>query len=488
MARWLSYEAEQLMAKGAASIMRYDEMRAVLKNHFRVALQRKQDHIAAHGRLDHLEVAALSNGYAFAQEAEQAKQDIFNGLVQSDDDLIDGFSRRYGLTLEPGTDAYAQFRTEMRRAYRDYCKAALDYDQSLGTYSYTDSMPVQSDQARDETPKVTLEKIVQRFVDEEMRAERWTRHSADQKRQYLDVLQEILGKGRDIGSVRAPEAQKVKETLLRYPKNRNKNPKTRGLSLEAVLELKGIETLTVRTINAYLQTYAALFAWARRNGYVQENAFDGVSLREKRRSQEADRDAFSPAQVDHMLRELLTNKAGLIRKEFQKWGPLIGIYSGARLNEICQIHLKDIRQIDGIWCFDLNDEGEGKKLKNMSSRRCVPIHSQLLENGFLDYVSVVRERGAERLFPDFSYSAKEGYGRTLGRWFNERFLVELGIKTEALVFHSLRHTMVTRLMQAGVEENLVKAIVGHTREGVTQQHYFKQGYTVTQLKDALERY
>lgn len=35
---------------------------------------------------------------------------------------------------------------------------------------------------------------------------------------------------------------------------------------------------------------------------------------------------------------------------------------------------------------------------------------------------------------------------------------------------------------------MVKAVVGHTRQGVTQQHYFKQGYTVSQLRDAIEKF
>jgi len=56
-----------------------------------------------------------------------------------------------------------------------------------------------------------------------------------------------------------------------------------------------------------------------------------------------------------------------------------------------------------------------------------------------------------------------------------------------LVFHSYRHTVVTRLMQVDVPEPIVKALVGHTREGVTQQHYFQQGYTLKQLSDALEK-
>ena len=33
---------------------------------------------------------------------------------------------------------------------------------------------------------------------------------------------------------------------------------------------------------------------------------------------------------------------------------LWALYSGARLNEICQLRFEDIKQQDGIWCFDIN--------------------------------------------------------------------------------------------------------------------------------------
>ena len=199
------------------------------------------------------------------------------------------------------------------------------------------------------------------------------------------------------------------------------------------------------------------------------------------------RAAFSPEHCKVILHELLHNQRGLIRKDYQKWGPLIGLYTGARLGEIAQLRLDDIKQHEGIWCFDLNEE-DGKQLKTAGSKRLVPVHSQLIEQGLLEHVEVMREQGREKLFPEFAYCPKNGWGRNLGQWFNNRFLVALGIKTKELVFHSLRHTMITRLSQSDVPEPVVKALVGHAQEGVTQQHYFREGYKLSQLRDAIEAF
>jgi integrase len=67
-------------------------------------------------------------------------------------------------------------------------------------------------------------------------------------------------------------------------------------------------------------------------------------------------------------------------------------------------------------------------------------------------------------------------------------LPELGPGDQGLVFHCLRHTMITRLAQAGVEEPKVKALVGHSQTGVTFSTYFREGFLPLQLRDAINRF
>ncbi|MCF3931848.1 tyrosine-type recombinase/integrase [Acuticoccus sp. M5D2P5] len=76
----------------------------------------------------------------------------------------------------------------------------------------------------------------------------------------------------------------------------------------------------------------------------------------------------------------------------------------------------------------------------------------------------------------------------MSRWFNQQFTKGVGIKSKSHVFHSFRHTMVTRLAQAGVAEPVHLSLVGHERQGVTQQVYLREGFTLRQLKDAIDRF
>lgn len=59
------------------------------------------------------------------------------------------------------------------------------------------------------------------------------------------------------------------------------------------------------------------------------------------------------------------------------WAPLIALYSGMRLEEICPLHLSDIIKEDGVLCFSINEErggsGDVKHVKSSAGIRKVPV-------------------------------------------------------------------------------------------------------------------
>jgi integrase len=143
--------------------------------------------------------------------------------------------------------------------------------------------------------------------------------------------------------------------------------------------------------------------------------------------------------------------------------------------------------VNGVLCFNFTDDGgEGydgygeddtgkekskKKLKNEASKRIVPIHSKLIELGFLDVLNAQKKRVTPtQLFPKFTYEKGNGYGRNLGRWFGN-LLTRLELKTEKLVFHSIRHTVARKLRNARAGEADIANILGHSQKGVTMGIY-----------------
>ena len=80
------------------------------------------------------------------------------------------------------------------------------------------------------------------------------------------------------------------------------------------------------------------------------------------------------------------------------WAPLIALYSGMRLEEICQLHLSDIVKMDGVLCFSINEESGGsgyvKHVKSSAGIRKVPVHPHLWDE--LGLEKFVASRWAKR--------------------------------------------------------------------------------------------
>jgi len=149
------------------------------------------------------------------------------------------------------------------------------------------------------------------------------------------------------------------------------------------------------------------------------------------------------------------------------WLPLLGLHTGARLEELCQLHLADIRQEDGsgVWFLDINDQGD-KHLKTSAGSRMVPIHPTLVDLGLLDRVKALRAKGESRMFPGLEVRPSTGNlsGR-VGQWFT-RYRRSCGVggaggEKSAKVFHSFRHTLITRAKFLGLDRRAVKELVGH---------------------------
>lgn len=472
---------------GIAYGMRHEELRSVLTEHFRQLLNDAKTEMNDTGPLSELDRQTYETSKRVAKQAR--KTDTPLSLVKSDNDLLVRFIAKYDLDIKEGSSEYDWLDREMKLSFHGFLKAVLAYDKSLQRYDF-DTGPASSIAVMAQPAKaagMTIADVAAAYSKERQRGNAWAAKTVIEKADHVKLLEEILGGDTDVRTLTAMEAKRVKDTLLAYPRNRSKNPLTRGKPLAEVLNRPGIEIIQVATINKYLQTYHELFEWAKQNHHTNENYFSGLAVRQTKRSKEGDRDAYTDDQICLILRTVLHNKDGLVTKPYQKWATLIGIYTGARLGEIAQLELKDIHQEDGIWVFNMNEEGDRKSLKTSAARRLVPIHSKLIEAGLLGYVQAMADKKATRLFPDFSYDPKNGWGRQQSRWFNDRLLVQLGLKTKTRVFHSLRHTVNTRLLQAGVADPLVKSIIGHEQDGMTHRQYFKEGFTLQQRNEAMQK-
>ena len=79
-----------------------------------------------------------------------------------------------------------------------------------------------------------------------------------------------------------------------------------------------------------------------------------------------------------------------INKPERYWVTLLSAYSGARLNEICQLNVDDISKTDGIWPTNSNGDSADKSTNTKSGNRVIPLHPKLLSLGFLNYLYQIK--------------------------------------------------------------------------------------------------
>ena len=97
---------------------------------------------------------------------------------------------------------------------------------------------------------------------------------------------------------------------------------------------------------------------------------------------------------------------------------LIGVLSGARLDKIAQLRVKDLKQDEetGIWFFDIGTDG-GRSIKTTSSRRQVPVHQDLIRLGLIRHRQQSLEADGDLWFQDWRRnrdgSATRMHGRAL---------------------------------------------------------------------------
>lgn len=157
-------------------------------------------------------------------------------------------------------------------------------------------------------------------------------------------------------------------------------------------------------------------------------------------------------------------------RDWRYWLPWLALYSGARLNELAQLHVADVRQEHEQWILHVTNEGsEGKRTKTGGSQRVVPVHSRLIELGFDKYHARIVALGKKQLF-DVQPDARGYYSGTPSKFFGG-YLKDIGVKSgRDLNFHSFRHTAADAFRRAGFADEEFAPILGHTKATTTGKY------------------
>lgn len=293
-----------------------------------------------------------------------------------------------------------------------------------------------------------------------------------ESRHTLRLFAGVIGEDIPVASLTQDHVRAFFEGVRHWPSNATKRPAYRDLSVPEVIKLakKNLEPEPAAwTMAKHRQRLSVFLVSLLQGKHLTVNPLDGIRAISTPDAEDKG-SPFTDAELQAIFDPV----------EFPKWaskyahrwfGPILGLYSGARVNEIAQLRLEDIETIDGVPGFFVRQGGKGQSVKNRNSRRFVPLAKSVIESGFLDYVEEARRAGGEQLFPDLPNSTGLGFGRQLSRQFSV-YIKRQGVSAVGQGFHGFRHTMASKLDEAGVSASAIAAVTGHgTGQTVLERFY-----------------
>lgn len=234
------------------------------------------------------------------------------------------------------------------------------------------------------------------------------------------------------------------------------------------------------TINKLLTKAKMCLDYGLMNGQLEgRNPIERMKLT---KDVDSKRRAFTDEELERLLVRVeaeyqFTRHTAHTTSEARRWATLVSVVTGARSAEVCHLIKRDIVTIDKMVCIDINEDGDGKSVKNKHSVRLVPLTDGAYGfdlTSFLSWVDAQPDDGPLFRMTPSAYSS----------WFNSRVLTEALPDADNVSLHSLRHWLATRMKERGV--NLVDAqgILGHSSQSITYDLYGK-GHAVGRLADAL---
>jgi integrase len=325
----------------------------------------------------------------------------------------------------------------LRRAVQEWAWMSLD---RRSPHIPGMAAPTQIDTTADPSP--TLTRLYEKYVGE-------AKPLADTQAQHQVVIRKFIAQFGDlqIAEITKAQAIKFKDALVGQPGRSG-------------------QTLKPSTINKSLGYMVTILGYAANNKMITINPFSGVEAAGETKSE---RVPFDPEDLTKLFGPLLDDQSPLIR-----YLGLIGLFMGARINEIAQLWRGDVLVREGVQCVRFSHNRHPDQRVKTRTERIVPIHPKVIELGFLDFVRTIPE--------DASLFSIRRAGATT-RW--ATYSDKCGVIDPDKVHHSLRHNFTDGCRAAGVEEAVQDRITGHNSPKMGRR--YGKGYTLPVLLGELSK-
>lgn len=353
-----------------------------------------------------------------------------------------------------------------------------------GSAPFGQPVPVPDEPEPPFDPDITA--VAERLAEKMSGRGRATEKTAYQIRNTAALLIEATGIT-DVRHLKQSDMAVFCKMMSRLPPTYRKSAKERDMPLADIVaraaEKSGKIGLAPGTVNRNLGFIMQLVTHAKAEGILMQGVIDIKDLRERDRIDDQEKVfPFDRSEVRKLFMGSIwtgcrgaarrTAAGTMIIKDGLYWIPLIAAYTGARREEIAGLSRSDILDEDGIPAFHFTFT-EVRRLKNLQSKRKVPIHEHLIELGFLHHVQNIDEG---RIFPELKRKSElANLGDDIHYNFRTMLNKQLGPVGVERKFHSFRHYVTDELRSNDEVTKLTRDhILGHAVTSTGDRIYGKR--------------
>lgn len=313
--------------------------------------------------------------------------------------------------------------------------------------------------------------IIDLYIKTKINDGEWKKEIIPDIKSRLSYLVDILN-DMNIQDVTREDMRRLRDTLKLLPPNRSRKKEYRGKTIEQLIIIKHAQVLSAKTINIVVEAISSLFEWCIREKILEFNPAKKLQVKDERLDIDL-REPFSESDLDSIFAHPIFSQQKFKNPAFY-WAPIIALYTGMRLEEICQLYCEDIYAINEIYVFDVNDKPSksgvrDKRIKTKNAKRIIPVHAKLIDLGIINYKQNI-EKKSERLFPMLNKNGSvTKYGKQPSKVFS-KVVMEChidGIKS----FHSFRHTFSNFFKNKLMHNDIFREMYGHTNQYLAGKQY-----------------
>ena len=431
----------------------------------------------------------------------------FEPIVASE---IARIEARTGVTLDPDSETYhvlrealvrarlAAIEGRLRAAHGQPSEPPASFLGARGVDPVTlrpiVALPRPQIRVRADGQGMTFSEAAARYLDEAQRdaTAKLSEHTRRQRETVFRLFKDFTNDA-PLAAIDRRTAADFLDVVAKLDPDWHAIPNAQKLTIGELVEKSANRSgqLSNRTINIYATALNSVFKWADKRGHFEgRNPFQGQSRKTgdgtgwRAYSVEELSKLFGTALLRDTSTEQRIRPAKHTFDNAMAWVPLVALYSGMRSNEICQMRAADVQRKDRVWIFNVSAEGIGQSLKTEAATRIVPVHSELIRCGFLEYLNALPSDG--QLWPALKPGGPDG---KFNHYFAKRFTLyrrNAGVTAPRTSFHSFRKNAAQALKDALTTPAEIAELIGHER-GFTVETYAPMQLPVLRLKSLIER-